>query len=82
MDRIQILEFINEAIEDEHGEPATEDTKIIGTGLDSFGITMVLLAVDQKYDVYSKEEFSNLDIPNLVVRDIIDKVMEKTNGTD
>lgn len=75
-----LLKEINELLKEEHGNPITEIDRLVDSGIDSFGLTMVLLTLDQKYNLYTKEEFSKLDFENILAQDIIDRIQEVSNG--
>lgn len=75
--REEILEFINETIENEHGERLTEENLLLDSGIDSFGIAMVFLELDGKYNAFPKTKFNSLKFESLKVKDIIDMVQTK-----
>ena len=75
MNRDQIIDFVNEQIEEENGNPITEEQKLIDSGVDSFGLTMVIVNIDQKYDVYPKEEFKKLKFDEMTLKKVVDDVM-------
>lgn len=77
MNRSTLLNEINELIESEMGTPITEEDKIIDSGIDSFGMSMVILELNGKYGVYNQTEFENLDFANLTMADAIDRVLEE-----
>jgi acyl carrier protein len=54
MTREEIIPFVNKAIREEHGMPLVNGSdKLIDTGCDSFGVVMVLLALEDKYGIYT-----------------------------
>jgi hypothetical protein len=66
----KLLEEINELIEEEHGEPITADDTIMSSGVDSFGITMIIMAINDKYNLWDKKELGKVNYPNITPRDI------------
>lgn len=72
--RLEILQEINSYIEEEYGSIVTEEDMIVDAELDSLGLTLVFLAIDNKYKVYPKEEFESLDLTKVSVKEILDKV--------
>lgn len=77
MTRVTLLAEINDILIDEGSNDAiTEDTKLTLAGVDSFGVLMVLVAIDDKYNVYSKENFGKIDFKEITPKDIIDIVLK------
>ena len=73
-------EFINKVVREEHGMPMrTEEDKFVDTGCDSFGIVMVLLAIEDKYNVYSKEEMKGLVIEELTLGNMLDRIASENS---
>jgi len=73
----EILEVINKAVRNERGKYLNIDSKYTDAELDSLGITMSLMEIDDKYDFFKKvgegqEVFAKLDIPNLTVRKLVE----------
>ena len=80
MTREDILNIIKDIVEEEGGEILNEEQTVAATGLDSFGITMLFLELDNSFSVYNnKEEFHKLNFEYITVKDILDEV--ETNGT-
>ena len=75
----EILEVINVAIREEHGNRLQLTDKLIDSGIDSFGITMVLLALDEKYAAFSSDWVGKTEIPSLTIQDLIDRVQNASN---
>ena len=75
MNKESILAYINELIEEEHGEPITYEDTLISSGVDSFGLTMVLVGVDHKYNIYPKDVFASLDFAKITANDIIKRAL-------
>lgn len=76
MNEALILEEINDFIIMEEGEAVEADNLLIDSGADSFGLTMVIVSIDDKYSIWTQEELDNLDIPTLTIQMIIDKIKE------
>ena len=80
MDRLAIKEFINKIVREEHGMPMrTEEDKLVDTGCDSFGITMVLLNLDQKYNAFNDEWIKNNPVEEWTLGSIIDRVISNVH---
>lgn len=80
MDRLAAKEFINKVVREEHGMPMrTEEDKLVDTGCDSFGVVMVLLAIEDKYKVYSKEEMKGLVIEELTLGNMLDRIASENS---
>lgn len=67
----ELLDFINSSIEDEYGNSISVDDPIAGSGIDSFGVTMVLLEVNQKYPIWNSDEFGDIDFLHITPKDIL-----------
>lgn len=80
MTRQEVADFVNELIVEEHGDEITEETKLVDSGVDSFGLTMILVSVDAEYDVYPKDVFKEIDFANITLGKIIDDVLAKHEG--
>lgn len=74
-----ILDFINSKIREEHGRPVTIDDKLVDSEVDSFGITMVLLALDEEYHRFDPEWLKDTNIAELTVNEIVDRIANGTN---
>jgi len=82
-DRIEVLEFINELIVDNNGDELTEPELMRNSGLDSFGNTMLYLALDDEYkyfDIILKgmdsetDPFTVIDFENISMADLLDQI--------
>ena len=56
MTRKSNLKWLNEQIREEHGNKLKEKDLLISSGCDSFGVTMVLLAINGEYGIYTAED--------------------------
>jgi acyl carrier protein len=66
-----ILDEINELLEEEHAELIGSDDAIISSGIDSFGLTMVLMTIGEKYDLWEDDkEFGKIDFAKITPNDI------------
>ena len=78
--RKEILEFINKIIEEEHGNPVTEDSLLTDSEIDSFGYAMFWLSINQNYGIEEIKGIDNgIDYKTLLVSDVITYVMTKDN---
>jgi len=65
---IELENLIIETIEDEGGVYIDENQKIVDTELDSFGVTMLLVTINEEFKFF--EEFKELDFESLTFSDI------------
>ena len=76
--RKEILEFINKIIEEEHGNPLTEDSLLTDSEIDSFGYAVFWLELNSNYKI---EEIKGLDegidYTILKVGKVVDYVISK-----
>lgn len=75
MNKEIVLEYINELIEEEHGKPINYEDTILSSGVDSFGLTMVLVGIDHKYNIYPKDIFASLDFAKITPKDVVDRIL-------
>lgn len=75
MNKEELLEYINGLLEEEHGNPIGYTDTLVSSGIDSFGLTMVLIGIDNKYKIYPKEVFATLNFAELTANDVIEKVL-------
>lgn len=68
------LDNLNTFIRAEHGNRVTLEDKLIDSGLDSFGLVMVLADMDGEYGCYGKSWFQEVNIPELTVKDLLDRI--------
>lgn len=78
MKKQEILEQINQYILEEKGLPLKMPDLFISSELDSLGMTLALLAVDAEFPIFRDipegvDEFEALDIPNMTMRDLVNK---------
>lgn len=77
MTREDLLAEINEIIVNEYGTPIEEEDTIVSSEIDSFAMTMLVVEIGDKYDIYSKQEFEELDFVSLTAKDMIDRVLDE-----
>lgn len=76
MNEIILLDEINSIIKEEGGHSIGAEEKIVDSGIDSFDFTMVLIAIDHKYGIYPKEEFSKLNFAELTPKEVIERILQ------
>ena len=78
MSREDIVVFLNKTIREEHGMPLVNGSdKLVETGVDSFGTIMVILALEDKYGVYAKDELTTVVVEGLTLDDIVNRVLDE-----
>ena len=76
----EITQFVNKVIRREHGKAMRDRAdKLVDTGIDSFGIVMVLMGISNEYNVYNKDELSSMDIPSLTLGDMIKRIQDESS---
>ena len=71
----EITQFVNKRIRQEHGKAMRDRTdKLVDTGIDSFGITMVILELETEYGILTDEQLTRIEIKDITLGDIIDMV--------
>ena len=71
-----IESYINKCIREEKGNKITVNQKISDSDLDSLGIVIMLLSVDDRYKCFkhipdTEDVFEVLDIENMTLKDLI-----------
>ena len=78
MNRQEILEFINNIIEEEHGNKLTEEQLMTDSNIDSFGYAVFWLGINHKYNIEEiKGLDTGIDYNTLTIKDIIDYIVTK-----
>jgi len=78
MTRKDLLSEINEKLEEENANNViSENEALVASGVDSFGLTMTLVDISNKYDIYPKEEFRNINFQKITAKEVINKIMSK-----
>ena len=72
----EVLDFINKIIREERGNRVTIDSKLQDANLDSFGVTMLFMNLDNKYNYFIKGKygdnpFEEIDYKNITIKEII-----------
>ena len=74
----EITQFVNRRIRHEHGKAMRDRTdKLVDTGIDSFGITMVILELEMEYGILTDEQLTTIEIKDITLGDIIDMVLDE-----
>ena len=74
----EITQFVNKLIRQEHGKAMRDRTdKLVDTGIDSFGITMVILELENEYGILTNEQLARIEIKDITLGDIIDMVLDE-----
>ena len=74
----EITQFVNRRIRHEHGKAMRDRTdKLVDTGIDSFGITMVILELENEYGILTDEQLTTIEIKDITLGDIIDMVLDE-----
>ena len=76
----EVLEYINSEIREERGTRVTIDSSLRDADLDSFGITMLFVALDGEYDYftkggYGKDPFKEIQYDKITIREIVETCM-------
>lgn len=74
----EILDFINQRIKDEHGTLVTIDSLWTDANIDSFGSTMVLCDMDEKYDCFNREWLSTVNFQELTIKDLVERALNES----
>ena len=77
MEANEILKELNKIITFEHGKPVLAGSKLLDSELDSFGFTMVVLELDEKYGCFNEKWFKKHADAELLVQTIIYRVQAK-----
>ena len=74
----EITQFVNKRIRHEHGKAMRDRAdKLVDTGIDSFGITMVIIELEGKYGILTNEQLTGVEIKDITLGDIIDMVLDE-----
>ena len=74
-----MLSTINEFIEEENGNPITEEDFLIDCDMDSFSYMMFWFKMDEEFECFDKEYIMNINYVTLTVKDILDRI--KSHGS-
>ena len=74
----EITQFVNKVIRRKHGKAMRDKTdRLVDTGIDSFGITMVIIELEGKYGILTNEQLARVEIKDITLGDIIDMVLDE-----
>ena len=74
----EITQFVNKVIRQEHGKAMRDRAdKLVDTGIDSLGITIVILELETKYGILTDEQLTRIEIKDITLGDIIDMVLDE-----
>lgn len=85
MNEEQILKSINTVIREEKGTRVTLDSTLRDANLDSFGITMLFITLDDLYKYFTKgkygdDPFSEIPYDTITIKEIVNTcLLETTN---
>lgn len=66
-----ILDEINELLDEEHANTIGWGDAIVSSGVDSFGLTMVLMTIGEKYKLWQEDKaFGKIDFQNITPNDV------------
>jgi hypothetical protein len=83
----QILETINDVVREEKGKRVDINSTLRDAELDSFGITMLFIQLDDKYQYFTKaglgdDPFSNIEYDTITIAEIVTTCMLETTATE
>lgn len=73
----EILDELNEIIETEDGNSINAEDFVGSSGIDSFGFSMFIIEVDERYNIWTQQEVEDMDYKNLTMQMVIDRIKEK-----
>jgi len=83
MTKKEILDFINEAIEEEKGSAVGMDDMFMDSDLDSLGVSLTLIMLDEEFgfleDLEKDGELKNIE--ELTVRELVKKCILASSNT-
>ena len=84
--RAEVLAKINKIIREEKGRRVTEENTLRDADLDSFGITMLFVALDEEYQYFTKagygdDVFKVIPYDTLTISEMIDICVSETTTT-
>ena len=72
----EALAFLNKRIREEHGNPVKIDNLFIDSQVDSFGMTVIFLDMDDKYHCFNNEWFKTVDWKSTTVESIVKRAVD------
>jgi hypothetical protein len=83
MTKKEVLDFINEAIEEEKGSAVGMDDMFMDSDLDSLGVSLTLIMLDEEFgfleDLEKDGELKNIE--ELTVRELVKKCILASSST-
>jgi len=75
---MEVLEFINSKIREEKGNRVTLANILTDANLDSFGVTVLFMELDDKYNYFGDipiktDPFATVDFSNITIKEMVDK---------
>lgn len=67
------LAVLNKFIRGEHGNPVGLEDAWSDAGIDSFGTTMVLCDMDERYGCFDRNWLKTVDWNTLTIRDVVER---------
>lgn len=80
----EVLDLINEAIKEEKGRPVGIDDMFMDSELDSLGVSLTLITLDEEFgylDGLVDEDGELQNIDKLTVRDLVKKCVLSSSST-
>jgi len=83
MNKKEVLDFINAAIEEEKGQTVGMDDMFMDSELDSLGVALTLITLDEEFGCLDglEEEGELKGLEELTVRDLVKKCILATSST-
>ena len=74
----EVLDFINVTIREEKGTRVNIESTLLDAELDSFGITVLFLELDEQYDYFidvpsDVDPFSTIPFETITIKEMVDK---------
>ena len=67
---------VTEILTEQGASVTTPETKIVESGIDSFGIVMILLELDEEFGCFGREYEDTTDMRTLRIQDLYDRITE------
>lgn len=80
MNAEDVLERINEIIREEKGNRVTLNSKLVDAELDSFGITVLFITLDDEYGYFKdvpdgEDVFATIPYASITIREVVAKCL-------
>lgn len=73
----KIIDELNKIIEIEDGNSINPEDLISSSEIDSFGFSMFIIEVNERYNIWTQQEVEDMDYKNLTIQMVIDRIKEK-----